>query len=132
VAKNKERQREYDRARYQANRTEFIAQRRAYYQKNKKKILERTLIWTKKRMASNRDLVNAAKANPCKDCGGIFPFCVMDFDHRPGTKKIGSISSLVGNWIISAKKLIIEMEKCDLVCANCHRIRTYNRLPNHR
>src|SRR5882672_10291573 len=35
--------------------------------------------------------VNFIKNKPCMDCGQSFPPCVMDFDHRPGTEKIGSI-----------------------------------------
>jgi hypothetical protein len=66
------------------------------------------------------------KDRPCMDCGGSFPSYVMDFDHREGEEKIGGIANLVhsGNWV----KLEAEIAKCDLVCANCHRIRTFTRM----
>jgi len=47
----------------------------------------------------------------------------MDFDHRPGEVKVGSIQKLMHN----PEKLKAELLKCDLVCACCHRIRTFTR-----
>jgi hypothetical protein len=49
----------------------------------------------------------------------------MDFDHRDGSSKLGNIASLVKRW--SWKRLLAEIEKCDIICANCHRIRTAQR-----
>jgi len=49
----------------------------------------------------------------------------MDFDHRDGATKIAEISNLAHSG--STKKLLVEIEKCDLVCSNCHRIRTRRR-----
>ena len=54
----------------------------------------------------------------CVDCGYIGPPETFDFDHVRGTK-IGSVSIL-----LRGNRGIEESEKCDLVCANCHRIRT--------
>jgi hypothetical protein len=66
------------------------------------------------------------KSNPCLDCGGIFPICCMDFDHREGTQKSYNIGSMFAHHY--SKHLIEkELEKCDLVCSNCHRIRTQKR-----
>jgi hypothetical protein len=69
------------------------------------------------------DRINAIKeATPCTDCGGLFEACCMDFDHR-GTDKheeVGVLVSRTKPWqVIEA-----EIAKCDIVCANCHRIRT--------
>lgn len=61
------------------------------------------------------------KASPCADCGGSFPPCAMDFDHVRG-KKLGKIS---GGQSWAKKKVFEEMSKCDIVCSNCHRIRTH-------
>jgi hypothetical protein len=64
-----------------------------------------------------------AKSFPCMDCGVTYPPHVMDFDHRDSaTKKFTLHRSL-----ISVAHLKEEMAKCDLVCSNCHRIRTHNR-----
>lgn len=62
------------------------------------------------------------------DCGGYWPDNpeVMDFDHRPGEVKLFGINSAASR---RARHLLeAEIAKCDLVCANCHRIRTRSRL----
>ena len=66
--------------------------------------------------------VDALKLKPCLDCGGKFPPVCMDFDHRPGQVKLGNVSSIRTRW--SMERVLAEIAKCDLVCANCHRIRT--------
>lgn len=62
---------------------------------------------------------------PCKDCGVIYPPYVMDFDHRELDKKIYGVSDM---HFYSLEKLETEIEKCDLVCANCHRERTHKQI----
>lgn len=64
------------------------------------------------------------KENPCTDCGGSFPHYVMEFDHRDPSQKEFTIG---GNISKSWKAILGEISKCDLVCANCHRIRTFSR-----
>ncbi len=68
-----------------------------------------------------------AKDKPCADCGGQFAPEAMDFDHRPGTDKLDDVGKLVSGRY-SWDKVQAEIAKCDLVCANCHRIRTKQRL----
>lgn len=71
--------------------------------------------------------VDALKeGQPCADCGGLFPPVCLDFDHLPGFEKRMGISRLVStcrSWSL----IEAEMAKCELVCANCHRIRTVDR-----
>jgi|SRR5581483_9373113 len=66
------------------------------------------------------------KESVCKDCGfsGKEYPQVLEFDHL-GDKdfSIGEFSS----HILGMDTLKKEISKCDLVCANCHRIRTVNR-----
>lgn len=63
------------------------------------------------------------KSKPCTDCRHKFPACCMDFDHREPAKKKFNVGSMFAHHY--ARELIeLEIEKCDLVCANCHRIRT--------
>ncbi len=64
------------------------------------------------------------KSNPCIDCKNKYhPFC-MDFDHlKDKTKNISDMLNS-GCSLDAIKK---EIEKCELVCSNCHRLRTYNR-----
>ena len=71
----------------------------------------------------NRAIINEAKDRPCMDCDVGYPPYVMDFDHVRGTKRftIGSDRGLTSNL----DELRAEIAKCDVVCANCHRERTF-------
>jgi hypothetical protein len=66
------------------------------------------------------------KSKPCTDCKNKFPICCMDFDHRIGTKKEYNVASMFAHHY-SRELIEKELAKCDLVCANCHRIRTRDR-----
>lgn len=72
----------------------------------------------------HRKIVREAKDRPCADCGGRFPWYCMDFDHVRGVKN-GNVSRLAGG--IGRAVLLAEMLKCEVVCANCHRKRTFER-----
>lgn len=60
----------------------------------------------------------------CHDCG-IRNIIVFQFDHRDPSLKTSDISRLIGN-AKSLKLIQEEVAKCDVVCANCHCIRTAN------
>lgn len=77
------------------------------------------------RRRSLQELVDALKDRPCTDCQQTYPPFVMEFDHRPGVGKVADISALVSTGRKAA--LLQEVTKCDVVCANCHRIRTFQR-----
>ena len=64
---------------------------------------------------------------PCLDCNGVFNWCAMDFDHRPGEVKELIIGTIGIQKATPERVSLVEKEiaKCDLVCANCHRVRTY-------
>lgn len=61
------------------------------------------------------------RAHPCVDCGETNPVC-LDFDHTKGIKKL-SISNMLSRDY-SWKTIIDEIAKCEVRCANCHRIKT--------
>lgn len=63
------------------------------------------------------------KNAPCADCGFQFASVAMDFDHVHGVKTAGIAQ--MGSW--SREKVLTEIAKCELVCANCHRTRTHTR-----
>jgi hypothetical protein len=65
----------------------------------------------------------------CADCGYNTHHVALDFDHRPGTEKVRDIKS---GAHLGWKALLAEIDKCDVVCANCHRIRTANRRRKRR
>ena len=96
-----------------------------------------------------RALIVNAKDVPCLDCGRRYPTCVMEFDHVRGEKHFelseagrGSKGKKDRNGKERKRKagsssLVAvrdEILKCDVVCANCHRLRTFNgnhHLRNH-
>ena len=79
-------------------------------------------------VTSRRDqrmpLIRDAKDRPCADCGVQYPYYVMQFDHVRGEKKF----NLGGGWNNSIEAIQEEIAKCDVVCANCHAERTYQRM----
>lgn len=95
--------------------------RREHYLKNRLKILEQV----KKQKQEYRDWFRELKNKPCKDCGQSHPHYCMDFDHL--TNKEFNIGwAQAHNW--SRKRILKEIDKCELICAICHRKRTYKRL----
>lgn len=76
-----------------------------------------------RRALIHRTFVNWLKEQPCSDCHVVYPPYVMDFDHRDRSTKLFEIGPRIGR--VSTTKLLAELVKCDLVCANCHRIRTH-------
>ncbi len=70
--------------------------------------------------------VDKLKDVPCLDCRRTFPPYVMDFDHRPNEEKLFTVSEGIARNV-SMRRIMSEIEKCDIVCSNCHRIRTYQR-----
>ena len=76
------------------------------------------------RYQHNKLIVIEAKSVPCADCKGCYPYYVMDFDHIRG-KKLKGISQM---GTAGRSLLLAEIAKCDVVCANCHRIRTFRRI----
>lgn len=96
--------------------------RRYYHERGRTRRRQRQ----RSRNAAAREWIAELKRGiPCADCGGIFPAPVMHFDHLPGTQKIGDISVLATGR--SRRVVIEELRKCELVCANCHAIRTARR-----
>jgi hypothetical protein len=60
----------------------------------------------------------------CTDCGFNAHPAALDFDHRPGESKLFNVAS---NMNYSMERLLSEIAKCDVRCANCHRIKTVER-----
>lgn len=60
----------------------------------------------------------------CADCGYNTHFAALDFDHLPGTeKKFKLCSTSCRSWA----SIWEEVMKCEVVCSNCHRVRTMDR-----
>jgi len=71
-----------------------------------------------------RDWLKELKAKPCVDCGQVYPPEAMDFDHISGDK----VNQVTDMWSWGRNRVLAEIDKCELVCANCHRERTIRRL----
>jgi hypothetical protein len=95
---------------------------REYYLRNKPKI-------TAQKRRRERELTAWARtlksATPCADCGGVFHPAAMQWDHLPGADKRDEVADLARQH--GRVAILAEIEKCELVCANCHAVRTYNR-----
>ena len=77
----------------------------------------------KKAERQRKSFMDSLKDVPCADCGQHYSSEAMDFDHVPGRGgKLGTVSSRK-----SMRAIIEEARKCDVVCANCHRVRTARR-----
>jgi hypothetical protein len=94
---------------------------RRHYKLNKRAYLNRNT----RTYARHREIIRKAKARPCADCGVQYPYYVMDFDHRDGATKSFMLSEVSR---ATSKSLMREIAKCDVVCANCHRERTFQRI----
>ena len=94
-----------------------------YCQQNKTRWAENKQAWFEKRREWLREMKTG---KPCTDCGRTFPPEAMQWDHLPGTAKVGEISKMMRH--LSPKLILEELAKCELVCATCHAIRTYRRL----
>lgn len=94
---------------------------RQYYLANKGKYAERV----KRYKQVNLDYVRQVKeSNPCADCDKTYPYAVMEFHHHNDDKEFEINHMLRGTY--SLKRIKAEIDKCILLCANCHRIRTYH------
>ncbi len=107
--------------RYYENHKTKISQKMSLYKKSHRKRLNQL---NRIYQSRSRDLMNKLKHKPCVDCQGWFEPCQMEFDHRPGEEKLFEIGN---RYSSSLRTLTREMSKCDLVCSNCHRLRTWKR-----
>ena len=105
---------------YAANRERF----QAYHRKHYKTHRVQRLASNKARRAELQARVNNLKFKPCMDCEWKFDVHCMQFDHRDPKQKLFSIATAVAQcyeW----SRIEQEIKKCDLVCANCHAVRTW-------
>ena len=96
-----------------------------HYKENSGQYKERSKRAREARFAKIAEL----KDKPCTDCKESYPSYVMHFDHIEDNK-INSIANLAtrASW----QAVLDEIEKCELVCANCHAERTHQRIVEKR
>lgn len=107
-----------------------------YADKEKQRVAQ--MLWARR----NRSVTNAHRtacrgatrkavqvlkeSTPCADCGCLYPYPVMQFDHRDRNSKTDHVGRMVGK---NARRGVVmeEIAKCDVVCANCHAMREWER-----
>ncbi|MFD0838373.1 hypothetical protein [Williamsia serinedens] len=81
-----------------------------------------------KRYADRVKLVTDYKTSRgCTDCGWNKHPKALELDHLPGCVKVAPLSRMVADTRYSIEQIKAEIAKCEVVCANCHRIRTFTR-----
>jgi len=80
----------------------------------------------KTRDSNSRKVWDLLSLSECTDCKISDPR-VLQYDHIPGSDKKFSISRACSGMTISWKRIKEEIDKCEIVCANCHQIRTAQR-----
>jgi hypothetical protein len=102
-----------------SNRPSQRATNAAFYWRNRREEILRV----RTRQAATVAFLRNLRNEPCADCGGSFPPDQMDFDHRnPAAKSFRLTEGRA--MLMSRPRLLSEVNKCDVVCANCHRVRT--------
>jgi hypothetical protein len=98
------------------------AAQRRYYEENIEKYSE-----ARQRKANliRRKSEEIKGSTPCADCDMQYPHYMMDFDHLPEFVKVRNLSAV--NNFSTVAEWMKEVAKCEVVCANCHRHRTYMR-----
>lgn len=81
--------------------------------------------WEKRKREIIEFIRSKKTGTPCADCGITYPFYVMDFDHIRGKKEFNL--SRAQNKMASHSRIVDEIKKCEVVCSNCHRERTWKR-----
>jgi len=93
-----------------------------HYKKNKSVYVQRAKVFNKQQAQDNREkLSSLLKTKICVDCGNT-DYRVFEFDHRDSESKFTNIGNMICRY--SWNSILKEMEKCDVRCANCHRIKT--------
>jgi hypothetical protein len=73
----------------------------------------------------NREWLESLKRKPCVDCSGKFHPIQMDFHHRDESTKLFPVGNAITKY--GRERILEEITKCDLICANCHRLRHLDR-----
>ncbi|TME86608.1 MAG: hypothetical protein E6I44_12685 [Chloroflexi bacterium] len=94
---------------------------RRHYEQNREKYTSRVRARRDVRDTYWSWLMTYLAWHPCVDCGETDPV-VLEFDHREGTTKVGNVGAMLSR--ASWSTLLSEIAKCDVRCANCHRLRT--------
>ena len=92
---------------------------RQYYRKNKKHLLEKQKEKNRRLAKSRRKwLTDYKKTQKCVRCGETHP-ATLTFHHKSDSEKSFEIGNALGLGV-SLRRILSEIEKCEVLCANCH------------
>lgn len=91
-----------------------------YRIKNKSKI--KRAVYNSRLNNESYNLMLQFKYQPCCDCNKQYPYYVMDIDHIKGKK----LFNLAHSYKYSLREVITELSKCEVICSNCHRERSWS------
>jgi len=74
------------------------------------------------RCREQKAILVAEHGGKCCDCNGVFPDCCYQFHHRNPDEKLFNLGR---QMLRNIDVLRVEAKKCDMICANCHVLRTY-------
>lgn len=100
---------------------------RAYYEKNKRRHYENT---KRQRRKVRQMLTNEKVKSGCIYCGIKHP-AVLDFHHKDPSTKLFTIAQYSSQYHYPIATLMVEVRKCEVLCANCHRLLHYNERINN-
>lgn len=101
---------------------------RRYYARNKKEIRQQI----ERRKEANRNQYEKYKKTlKCSRCPENHPAC-LEFHHKDSTKKEIEVTKAVFSNRWSIKRILEEIEKCEVLCCNCHRKLHYNEKTGER
>jgi hypothetical protein len=78
-----------------------------------------------KRARVRGQIYTLKESTPCYDCHKYFPYYMTEYDHLDPSLKIDTVSRLARNSTL--EKALEEIKKCELLCSNCHKQRTWLR-----
>lgn len=115
---------------YQKNKERIKKQIKQYYLDHKEERLEyqrkhrlenRSNLTTRDRNKKQARLKKAIEllGGCCFKCKQTFDSCVYDFHHKNPEEKEFTIGE---NMLVSEERFYLEVSKCVLLCANCHRL----------
>jgi len=98
---------------------------KTYYENNRENLIGKASKHNTRYRKRNKEFLTQLKeSTPCMDCGQKYPAYVMQFDHI--FFKTMNVSDL-SRTSVSIKRLQQEIDGCEIVCANCHAVRTHER-----
>jgi hypothetical protein len=113
---DRERKRAYNRRYYQENRERFLAKSKERYEANR---LIKAQNASRRHKLLRAFIQEQKIGKACMACGFSNPRA-LDFHHRESAAKEINVSDIwQKGW--SRRRILAEIAKCDVLCANCHR-----------